>query len=86
MQVIAERVSDKALEAALERSLGIQGGSSGPGELYITFKGAGLKIWASRDHYWHIEQRPMCRGQATVRMAREVYQIADPTDAQLPLL
>lgn len=82
---IAKGMSTEALEAALHDALGIFGGSSGPGELSITFQGSGLKIWASREIHNHVTTKPMWQGSSTVRMAREIYQIPDPTNAQMAL-
>jgi len=33
-----------------------------------------------------VTAKPIFQGMATVKMAREIYQIADPTDAQISLL
>jgi len=83
---IADGMSDCELECALAASLGSFGGSSGPDQLHITFKGSGLKIWASHEVHNHVTAKPILEGVATIRMAREVYAISDPTDMQLPLL
>jgi len=83
---IADGMSDKALECALAASLGIFGGSGGPGQLHITFQGSGLKIWASQEIHNHVTAKPIFEGKGTMMMAREVYAIADPADMQLPLL
>jgi len=83
----AERgLTDDELKAALECELGIYGGSGGPGDMSLTFQAAGLKIWAdwntvAPDRYC----KPIFQGTATIRMAREVYVIKDPTDAQMAL-
>lgn len=79
-------VTDERLKALLENALGIFGGSCGPGRLHVTHQGAGLKIWASRTVHNHCQMKPVFAGQETVRMAREVYRIPDPFEAQLPLL
>jgi len=84
----AERgLTDEELKAALEFELGIYGGSCGPGEMSLTFQAAGLKIWAD----WNtvapdVDRKPIFQGTATIRMAREVYGIKDPTKAQMALL
>ncbi|MEL7197919.1 MAG: hypothetical protein AAGL10_06355 [Pseudomonadota bacterium] len=83
---IENGMSDEALEAALHQSLDIFGGSGGPGELHVTFQGSGLKIWASREVHNHVTTKPFCQGASTVKMAREVYTIVDPTSAQMALL
>jgi len=82
---ISRGMSDAELAAALKQSLGIFGGSCGPGELAISFQGAGLKIWASHEIHNHVTTKPVFQGIATVHMAREIYRIPDPTDAQMPL-
>ncbi|MEI9904730.1 MAG: hypothetical protein WDN06_12740 [Asticcacaulis sp.] len=77
-------MTDRELEAALKETLGIMGGSGGPGELDILYQGAGLKIWAG----WEvcgIRDKPVFQGAATIRMAREVYSIHQPGDTQLAL-
>lgn len=83
----AERgLTDEELKSALEYELGIYGGCGGPGDISLTFQAAGLKIWADwntvvPDRYC----KPIFQGAATIRMAREVYGIKDPTDAQMAL-
>ena len=79
-------MSDSELESALAASLGSFGGSGGPDQLSITFKGSGLKIWASHEIHNHVTAKPILEGFATIQMARAVYAISDPTDMQLPLL
>ena len=83
---LAEGATDERLEALLVRALGIFGGSCGPGEMHITHQGAGLKIWASWGVHNHVVETPIFQGQATVRMAREVYGIPDPADPQQRLI
>lgn len=83
---IAAGVTDQQLEDLLARSLGIFGGSGGPGRLSITYQGAGLKIWAGRSAVNHVTETPIFQGKATVRMAREVYAIPDPGEDQMRLL
>jgi hypothetical protein len=83
----AERVSrglsDEQLTEALQYELG-QFGASSTGNLGLTYQGNGLKIWA--DHCVGTRSRPpILEGQATLRLAREVYGIADPADKQMGL-
>jgi|TARA_R110002073_G_scaffold184800_10_gene343343 hypothetical protein len=83
----ARGLTDEELKAALEFELGIYGGSGGPGEMSLAFQATGLKIWAD----WNTvvpdrDRKPIFQGAATIRMAREVYGIIDPTDAQMALL
>jgi len=81
----AKGMTDTALAEALAYELGIFGGRGGPGELSLTYQGAGLKIWIS----WEVQNThttpPTFQGKATVAMARLVYGIKDPADAQLAL-
>ncbi len=82
----AERgMTNEDLAAALERVLGIWGGSCGPGRMDVVFQGSGLKIWAG----WHIvnhhEEKPLFKGKATIAMARHHYGITDPKDDQMSL-
>lgn len=51
-----------------------------------TVQAAGLKIWAD----WNcaapdVTGKPIFQGAATIRMAREVHGIKDPTDTQMAL-
>lgn len=78
-------MTDTALEDALGRTLGIWGGSSGPGELNISFQGSGLRIWAGWGFHNNQKTKPGLSGRATVALAREVYGIRNPQDRQLPL-
>ena len=80
-----EVISDAELAEALAFELGIFGGRCGPGELSLTYQGAGLKIWISWEIQNHVTTRPTFEGKATVAMARLVYGIKDPADKQLAL-
>lgn len=77
--------TDEQLHAALRHELGIYGGRSGPGEMHLTWQGAGLRIWASWESHNPYQLAPLFRGAATIAMARVVYGIADPTNPQLSL-
>ena len=83
---IATGVTDERLEELLRRALGIFGGSGGPDRLSVTYQGSGLKIWAGRTAVNHVTEKPLFQGRVTVRMAREVYAIPDPSDDQMKLL
>ena len=76
---------DAALGSALADVLGIFGGRCGPGELCLTYQGAGLKIWISWEIQNHVTAKPTFEGKATIAMARLVYGIKDPADRQLAL-
>lgn len=83
---IARGMDDAELTVALEQILGIFGGSCGPGRMDVAHRAAGLKIWGG----WHIVNHhtevPLFQGRQTLAMARYIYGITDPDDAQIPLL
>ena len=79
-------MTDPELEAALEVSLGIMGGSCGPGMMDVSYQGPGLRVWATWGIANHYGTRPIFSGHATVAMAREVYGIANPNNRQLRLV
>lgn len=81
----ARGMSDAELAKALAYEIGIFGGSCGPGELWLTYQGAGLKIWISWDVHNHVTTKPMYEGKSTIAMARLVYGIKDPANLQLAL-
>ena len=76
-------LTDEELAKALAYEIGIFGSSCGPGELAITYQGAGLKIWAGWEVFNHVTEKPIFEGRSTIAMAREVYGIRDPSDTQL---
>lgn len=83
----AERgMTDSALAEALAYELGIFGGSCGAGLLALTYQGAGLKIWVSREIHNHMTMKPTFEGKSALAMARLVYKIQDPANRQLNLL
>lgn len=79
-------MTEDELKEALETSLGIFGGSGGPGRVSVMFQGAGLKIWGGWTTANHVVTPPLFAGEQTIAMAREVYGIANPNDDQLQLL
>lgn len=81
----ARGLADDELAEALAYELGIFGGSCGPGDLWLTFQGAGLKIWISWESHNHVTMRPTFAGKSTIAMARQVYGIRDPVDRQFDL-
>ncbi len=83
---IAAGMTDAALQAALQSGIGIWGGCSGPGEMDVSYAGAGLRIWAGWTFQNTTKDRPLFSGAATVAMAREVYKILDPSARQMALL
>ncbi len=83
---IAAGIDDEGLAEMLGNVLGIAGGSGGPDRISVSFRGAGLRIWAGWQCPNEVTDKPIFAGDATVRMAREVYGISDPSCAQLALL
>ena len=79
-------MSDGELWRALQESLGIFGGSGGPDRPSVTYQGAGLKIWGAWSVVNHVTTKPLFSHGATVAMARVVYGIGDPEQAQMSLL
>ena len=79
-------MNDAELKAALERALGIFGGSGARGCLHVTYTGAGLRIWGGWHIVNHCVEAPLFSGNATIAMAREIYEIRNPDDDQLSLL
>ena len=59
--------------------------SGGLDQLCITYRGSGLKIWASWHVHNHVAEKPLFADKATIAMAREIYGIADPEDGQMRL-
>ncbi len=83
---MAAGMNDAELKSALERALGIFGGSGARGRLSITYTGAGLRIWGGWHTVNHCVETPLFFGNGTIAMAREVYEICNPDDDQLSLL
>jgi hypothetical protein len=82
---IAAGMTDAELARALEQVLGIFGGCSARrGVPSLTYKGAGLKIWAGWE-YADPQDKPIFAGQATIDLARQLYRIPNPEDGQLRL-
>lgn len=81
----ARGMSDAELAEALADEIGIFGGSCGPGELWLTYQGSGLKIWIAWESGNHVATKPTFEGRTTIAMARLVYGIRDPADQQLAL-
>ncbi len=78
-------MSDADLRSALAESLGLFGGSGSPDGPSVAYTGAGFRIWGGRHTVNHHTQKPLFAGDATVAMAREVYEIPDPLNGQLKL-
>lgn len=83
---IENGMSDADLEAALRSVLGIFGGSGGPDQPSIAYSGTGLRIWGSWHQVNSVLDKPLFAGKQTIAMARQVYAIADPDDAQMRLI
>lgn len=73
-------MTDAELEAALANTLGIFGGSAGPGKPSVSFAGAGLRIWGGWDGVNHVVEKPLFAGRQTIAMARQTYAIPDPDE------
>lgn len=82
---IRNGMSDDQLAQALNATLGIFGGSGGPGRLSVSFTGTGLRIWGGWHVVNHVTEKPLFAGKATIAMARRVYQITDPNNKQMEL-
>ncbi len=78
-------LTDEQLEEALAYELGTAGGSGGRDILSVEYCRSGLKIWAGWEGTNSYRDRPVLEGKRTMMLAREVYGIADPTDAQLAM-
>ena len=83
---IENGMSDVDLETALKSVLGIFGGSGGPDQPSIAYSGSGLRIWGSWNQVNSVLDKPLFAGKQTIAMARQVYAIADPDDAQMRLI
>jgi len=82
---IAAGMSDHELQIALKAYLGIAGGSGARDTLCVAYQGAGLKIWAGWRSPNAVLDEPIFTGDSTIKMARKVYDIADPDNDQLAL-
>ncbi len=78
-------LTDAELEDALRYELGIFGGRSTENCPSIIYQSAGLKIWAGWHSFNHYQKIPIFEGLATIKMAREIYGIKDPSNCQLDL-
>jgi hypothetical protein len=69
-------VTKDRLESALSECLGMfaDADAPGPGEFYVSYKGAGLKIWSGFD----IRDKPRGTGASTLAMALIAYSVRDP--------
>lgn len=81
----ARGMTDKELEDALVSSLGIFGGSSSPDRVSVCYKGSGLKIWGGWHCINHVLEPPLFEGNITLKMARDIYEIANPDEDQMML-
>lgn len=78
-------MTDQQLAKALESSLGIFGGSSGPDRLSVAHTGSGLRIWGGWHIVNHVTEKPLFAGQRTIEAARAVYTVKNPDNKQLDL-
>ena len=72
--------TDEQLMRALEYEFGAMGGCSRD-DIGVTYQSNGLKLWVDRC-IGSRSQPPILEVQATLRLAREVYGIADPEERQ----
>jgi len=84
-EAITVGMTDDELTAALQRVLGIHGGSGARGCLHVEYQGAGLKIWVSWALVNNYGRPPTVQGQRTVDLVRVIYAIPDPSNAQASL-
>lgn len=78
-------MDDFTLEAMLRKAMGVRDMRYSPGKLHVSWKGSGLRIWATRSIHDFHDGPPLIAGARTLAMAREVYGIPHPGDAQLSL-
>jgi len=78
-------LDDEALKAALKYELGTFGGSGSRDSLNIAYQGDGLKIWAGSYSLNPCTDAPIFEGTQTIKMARYMFNIADPSDLQIDL-
>lgn len=79
-------MSNADLEDVLRYELGIAGGSSAYGDTpCIHFQRSGLKIWASWESFIPQSTIPIFQGKSTIQMARQIFDIKEFGDTQLPL-
>lgn len=78
-------LNDDALAKALKYELGHFGGSGGRDSLNIAYQGDGLKIWAGSYSLNPCTDDPILEGTQTIKMARYVLNIADPSNLQIDL-
>ncbi|NQW11772.1 MAG: hypothetical protein HQ481_18065 [Alphaproteobacteria bacterium] len=81
----AEGLTDTRLAEALSSAMGEYGGCGGPDEPSIAWCKAGLRIWASWDAPSTVQDTPVFQGVATVKAAREHWNIPNPDEVQLCL-
>ena len=79
-------LNDEELAAALAYELGTAGGSCGFSQRpNINYQQAGLKIWVSWISNLPMREEPVFQGQHTIKTARRVFEINDPSDRQISL-
>jgi hypothetical protein len=78
-------LTDEALKAALKYELGHFGGSGSRDSINIAYQGDGLKIWAGSYDLNPCLDAPLFEGMQTIKMARVVFNIADPSNLQIDL-
>lgn len=77
-------LSDEELTQALQKGLSVRRSWGGPGRFSGTCDPNGLKIYAGRCPLT-VGSKPIFEGSVTLAMARALYDIADPNEAQQSL-
>jgi hypothetical protein len=67
------------------RTQGVWGFYGDDNGVNVECEGNAQKIWASHGRPHRHTAVPICAGRATIRLAREVYGIADPDEKQMGL-
>ncbi len=80
----AQGMSDTQLTEALINGLSRRLVWGGPGKMSGQCEPVGLKIYAGRIPL-EVSETPIFEGEATLKMAREIYGIPDPDNLQMTL-
>lgn len=78
-------LDDEGLKKALKYELGHFGGSGSRDSINIAYQGDGLKIWAGSYDLNPCKDAPILEGTQTIKMARYVFNLADPSNLQIDL-
>lgn len=78
-------LDDKDMAKAVRYEIGIAGGSGGRGDLKTHYEGVGLKVWGAWQSFNHCIEEPVFQGSATIKAARLLFGVKEPSDMQLDL-